>query len=149
MSSTLCCNLSHIVFSTKNRKSLITTELAPRLYAYLGGIARKRKCSLIVAGGVEDHVHLLVDIHPSTAMADLVRDLKSNSSGWVHGTISVPEFAWQTGYAAFSVSKSNASAVAKYISNQAAHHRRRTFKEELIEFLERHEVPYDAKYMFA
>jgi len=149
MGSTLCCHLVHIIFSTKNRERSISPDLAPRLYEYLGGTARHRDSAIIAAGGVEDHIHLLVDLHQSCALADLVRDLKSNSSRWMHDDLSKREFGWQTGYAAFSVSKSSVEAVKNYIDHQREHHAERKFEDELVEFLRRHEVEYDPRYIFA
>lgn len=148
MASTLCCNLVHVIYSTKDREPLIQPDLAPRLYAYLGGIARNRNSSVLAAGGVADHMHLLIDLHQSCALADLVRDLKANSSRWMHEDVQAPGFGWQSGYAAFSVSKSNVDAVAHYINHQREHHTQRSFKEELIEFLDKHGVAYDPKYIF-
>jgi len=104
---------------------------------------------LAAAGGTVDHVHLLVSLHPTVCVADLVRDVKSNSSGWIHDTF--PElgaFAWQRCYGAFAVSESNVDAVKQYIATQAKHHRSKTYKEEFVEFLERHKIPYDPKWVF-
>lgn len=149
MGSTLCCNLLHIIYSTKDREPLILPEFAPRLYAYIGGIAKHRDSALIASGGIEDHVHLLVNLHQSHALADFVRDLKSNSSRWMHEDIGMSRFGWQTGYAAFSVSKSNVESVKHYIDRQREHHAGKSFEEELIEFLQKHEVDYDPRYIFA
>ena len=105
--------------------------------------------AMMAAGGVADHVHLPASIHKEMALSPLLRDVKALSSGWVHDTFSgVAEFAWQTGYAAFSVSQSNIEAVRKYIANQEEHHRRMTFKEELIALLKRHGVEYDERHVF-
>jgi len=139
----------HIVFSTKHREPLITSELAPRLYGYLGGIARGVKSPLIAVGGIADHVHLLVSLGRQTCISDLVRDLKANSSGWVHETF--PEharFAWQAGYGAFAVSKSNVEDVKGYIARQEQHHRKQTFQDEYREFLSRHEIEWDEQYVW-
>lgn len=100
------------------------------------------------AGGVEDHVHLLVDIHQSVALSDFVRDIKSNSSRWFHADLSVADFAWQSGYSAFSVSVSNIDAVRAYIDRQHEHHASLSFEDELIAFLDRHGITYDRKYLF-
>ncbi len=148
MGNTYCCQHTHIVFSTKYRAPHISSSLAPRLYAYIGGIARSQNCSLMSAGGVEDHVHLLVDIHQSVALSDFVRDIKSNSSRWFHDDLSVADFAWQAGYAAFSVSVSNIDAVRAYIDRQHEHHASLSFEDELIAFLDRHGITYDRKYLF-
>jgi REP element-mobilizing transposase RayT len=148
MASTLVCHYVHIVFSTKDRQAWIADSFASRLYAYIGGVARNRDCDLIAAGGVEDHIHLLVSLHQSCALAELMRDIKANSSRFVHDEIHLPNFEWQNGYAAFSVSKSNVDAVIMYINTQRERHAARTFKDELISFLEKHGVEYNPEYVF-
>ncbi|PQO46341.1 IS200/IS605 family transposase [Blastopirellula marina] len=107
----------HLIFSTKNRECSIRTEWAPRLYEYIGGILRDRKCQLLAAGGVEDHVHLLVSLSREITLSSLVRDIKSVSSHWVHQNMTgSQEFAWQQGYAVFSVSQSALVHVKKRTS---------------------------------
>ncbi len=139
----------HLVFSTKRREPMLGNEVAGRLYAYLGGVATASKNSLICAGGMPDHVHLLVSLGRETAVAELIRDLKSNSSRWIHDTFAtMKRFAWQNGYAAFSVSQSQLDAVRSYIENQAEHHRTRTFQEEFIEWLRRHHLPFDEQFVW-
>jgi len=114
----------------------------------MGGIIRERQGVPLSIGGVEDHVHALVGWRTDAAIADLLRHLKTRSSRWVHETIGIPEFAWQEGYAVFSVSKSHTERVKLYIQNQREHHRTRSFKEELIALLDAHGVEYDARYVF-
>jgi len=139
----------HLVFSTKNRERMINKEWAPRLNEYLVGILRQRKCELLIAGGIEDHVHLLISMSREIAISDLVRDVKSISSHWVHTTIpGSREFAWQQGYSVFSVSQSGLEDVKRYIATQEEHHQKRTFREELLMFLEKHGVEYDERYMW-
>jgi REP element-mobilizing transposase RayT len=139
----------HFIWSTRDRDPSITDEIAPRLHAYLGGVARERKCIPLVIGGVEDHVHILVLLTATVAPADLVRDLKSNSSRWIHETFqAAPSFAWQRNYGAFGVSESNIEAVRAYIQNQPEHHKHVPFKDEFLSFLERHKVPYDPRYIW-
>jgi REP element-mobilizing transposase RayT len=139
----------HIVFSTKNRLPMIAPELQPRLFAYFGGILPEKKCVLLAAGGVEDHVHLLVSLGREVSVAEVVRLLKANSSKWLHETEpSLQAFAWQAGYGAFSVSQSNLDVVKHYLANQAEHHRGRTFQEEFLEFLRRHQIEYDERYLW-
>jgi REP element-mobilizing transposase RayT len=139
----------HIVFSTKNREPTITPALAPRLYEYLGGTARGLKCPLVTAGGVADHVHLLTSLGREVAIAELVRDLKAGSSRWVHETFGDrPGFAWQAGYAAFAVSGSVVEQVVRYIANQEEHHRTRTFQDEYRDFLRRHGIEWDERYVW-
>jgi REP element-mobilizing transposase RayT len=149
MSHTFTSLFTHVVFSTKDRRPLIAEECRPRLYAYLGGIARNHKARALTIGGTADHVHLLLSFPPTLCVADAVRTLKSNASGWVHDTWpSRREFAWQTGYGAFNVSESNREAVVRYIEGQERHHHRLTFKEEFIALLERHNIPYDERYIW-
>jgi len=149
MPQTLSAIYLHVIFSTKNREPLITNDLAPRLHAYLGGIVREEDAVAMEIGGMDDHVHLLLSIAPKHSLADLMRIIKTNSSRWVHELGSEhASFAWQSGYAAFSVSKSNLDAVRHYIATQEEHHRGVSFKDELVAFLERHQVAYDPKYVF-
>ena len=139
----------HIVFSIKNREPLIVPDMAPRLYEYIGGTARRTGNRLLAAGGMPDHVHLLMSLGKQEAIADTVRDVKSNSSHWIHETFpQLRGFAWQAGYGAFSVSFSMADDVKRYIAGQQDHHRVRTFKEEFIAFLERHNIEYDERYIW-
>ena len=139
----------HIVFSTKHREPFITPDLAPRLYGYLGGIARGADSPLLAIGGIADHVHLLVSLGRVRCVADLVRDLKANSSGWIHEQF--PEraqFAWQAGYGAFAVSKSQVETVKAYIARQEEHHRKQTFQDEFREVLGAHEIEWEEKYVW-
>src|SRR5205807_1811707 len=125
------------------RQSFIHPELQPRLYEYIGGILRAEKSVLLAAGGMPDHIHLLVSLGRELSIAETVRLVKSNSSKWVHTTF--PErrqFAWQVGYGAFSVSFSNLPDVKKYLARQADHHLVRTFQDEFREFLRRHELEW-------
>ena len=137
----------HLVFSTKDRQEQIIDALQDPLYAYIGGICRNLDCDLIAIGGMPDHVHLLVLRHPTVAEAELARVVKANSSKWLHGQHAA-DFRWQRGYGAFTVSRSNVEKVKRYILNQAVHHKRLTFKEELIAFLKRHGVKYDERYIW-
>jgi putative transposase len=139
----------HVVFSTKNREPLIDAELAPRLYGYVGGIVHNTKSVLLATGGVEDHIHLLVSLGRTTAIADFVRNVKTNSSLWVHETF--PErssFGWQSGYGAFSVSKSVIGGVKNYIAIQREHHKKETYQEEYMRFLRDHDLEYDERYLW-
>jgi len=149
MPQSFACLHCHIIFSTKNREPLILPEWAPRLYEYIGGISRAKGNVLIGAGGMPDHVHFLVSLGKETAVSDCVRDVKSNSSHWVHQTFpNLRGFAWQSGYGAFSVSFSQRDLVIKYIAHQDEHHRIHTFQEELIGFLKKHEMQYDKRYIW-
>ena len=147
MSHTYTNLLSHIVFSTKDRLPLIDPHLKPRLLGYMNGIVEQGGGKVLSINSMADHLHLLWELSPTVALSDAMRLLKTNSSRWVRETFSLKPFAWQTGYAAFSVSRSNVSAVANYIENQERHHRKRTFQEEFIELLV-NGIPYDPKYVF-
>jgi REP element-mobilizing transposase RayT len=139
----------HIIFSTKERAPLIAPALQPRLYEYIGGILRADKNSLIAAGGISDHVHLLVSLGRESSIADTVRIVKSNCSKWIHESFrDLEAFAWQAGYGAFAVSFSNLGQVKRYIAEQEDHHRKRTFQEEYREFLRRHEIEFDERYVW-
>lgn len=141
--------LFHIVFSTKDRAPFLDAELKPRLFAYMGGILRKLGGTALLINGPNDHVHLLAVLPAKTSVAEIVGKLKANSSGWVHRQFPGRwRFAWQTGYAAFSVSHSQKQAVLDYIANQEAHHRKVSFQEELVAFLRRHEIEYDPEFLW-
>jgi REP element-mobilizing transposase RayT len=120
--------------------------MQPKLWAYMAGIARNHDFLVLANGGIEDHVHLLIQLPPVLSLAKAVSLLKSNSSSWMseHGM----SFAWQEGYGAFSVSASNMATVKRYIANQEKHHRRRTFEDEFIALLKKHDIPFDPKYVF-
>ncbi len=140
---------SHIVFSTKHREPEITPSIRDRLYPYIGGIVRAEKCSLLAVGGMPDHVHLLVRYRPTTVFSDFMRTVKARSSVWVHEEFQDRhDFAWQEGYAAFSVSTSVVPEVRQYIENQEAHHATRDFKEELLALLRENGVEFDPRYVF-
>ncbi|NBB94311.1 MAG: IS200/IS605 family transposase [Planctomycetes bacterium] len=114
----------------------------------IGGICGKQQAKLLAANGFEDHVHMLVSIRPKEAVADLVRNVKSNTSSWIHNTVAGrDDFAWQSGYSVFSVSRSAMDEVKSYIERQATHHREMSFEEELLALLERHGIEYDPRYV--
>ncbi len=117
------------------------------MHAYLGGIIRTAGGIAENVGGVADHVHLLIGLRATHRLADLLRELKSVSSGWVHDQIGLRAFAWQEGYGAFTVSPSQRGAVRRYIEQQAEHHRTRTFGEEYLELLRRSGVEFDERYV--
>ena len=140
--------LYHIVFSTKHRANLIAADLQPRLYEYLGGTIRGECGIAHEIGGVADHVHLLIQWRTDEGLATLMRRLKANSSRWVHAKFpTMRGFAWQEGYAAFTVSPSQSETVRRYIRNQAAHHRQRGFVDELKVLLKAHGIEYDERYL--
>jgi putative transposase len=139
----------HVVFSTKYRHPTITDAIQERLYEYIGGTIRAKKGHLIEIGGVADHVHIMVRLSPALAVADVVRDIKANSSKWMNDQPETSQaFEWQKGYGAFTVSYSQTPSVEKYIQNQPEHHRTRSFQEEYIEFLKRHGIEFRLEYLF-
>ncbi|MBW3596521.1 MAG: transposase [Planctomycetes bacterium] len=124
-------------------------EFRERMYEYIGGTVRGRGGHLIQIGGVEDHVHLLANLAPTSAVSDSIREIKANASKRVNGlTILSERFQWQKGYAAFTVSYSQIESVRRYIANQSEHHRTRTFEEEYMEFLRRHGIQFDRRHLF-
>ncbi len=139
----------HVIFSTKYRHPRIQDAFRERLYEYIGGTIRGLKGHLIEIGGVEDHVHLLANFSPAAALSDVIRDIKANASRWLNELDEIPsKFEWQKGYAAFTVSYSQRKPVRDYIRNQREHHRKRTFKEEYMEFLQRHDIEFEERYLF-
>ncbi|MFT3879854.1 MAG: IS200/IS605 family transposase [Gemmatales bacterium] len=138
----------HLVFSTKGRRGLIDPSWEDDLYGYIGGILRQQGGVLLAAGGMADHVHLLIGSRPDIALSDLLRDIKSLSSGWVHEVKGVLDFTWQEGYSAFTVSHSALEDVRHYVKTQKEHHRQRDYKEELLMMLKLNEVDFDERYVF-
>jgi REP element-mobilizing transposase RayT len=133
MPSTYTNLLYHIIFSTKDRRPFINSDLRDGLHPYIGGIIRDLKGEPIEIGGVADHVHILANLPAAIALSDALRLIKTNSSKWAGEQDDlVRTFAWQTGFAAFTVSKSQIPVVRKYVCNQEQHHRRKTFKQELV-----------------
>ena len=149
MSHTYSNLLIHVVFSTKGHVPIISDEYRDRLWRYLGGIVRSEGAGPLAIGGVADHVHLAIKVRPAHALSDLVRKIKTNSSKWANEhQLFRGKFAWQNGYGGFSVSASQIDKVRRYIENQADHHKTKTFKEELVEMLQRHGIEFDPKYLW-
>jgi len=149
MAHTFTSLLTHVIFSTKDRRPWMNPELQTRLHPYLGGIVREMRGHALKVNGTADHVHLLVQLPADVSVAEALRVLKTNSSRWVHETCdSRGGFAWQRGYGAFSVSLSSAPKVVKYIANQEEHHSRMSFQEELIAFLKKHHIEYDERFIW-
>ena len=149
MSRTFTHLVTHIVFSTKDREPFIASDISAEMYAYLGGLVRELRGKAHGVNGMADHVHMLIQLSPTIAPSDALRFIKANSSKWVRDKWPRRvSFAWQLGYGAFSVSKSSIPAVLDYIRNQEQHHRKVTFQEEFIDFLKRHEIEYDERYIW-
>jgi len=149
MNRTFSQLFTHLVFSTKARAGLIHPDLKPELHAYLGGLTRELKGKALAINGMEEHVQLLVSLPPTISISDTLRFLKSNSSKWVHEKWRERStFAWQLGYGAFSVSKSNVPEVTDYVRNQEEHHRKFSYEEEFLGLLQKHEIDYDERYVW-
>ena len=139
----------HCVFSTRERRRLITPELRERLWPFLGGIARQNKMKAIEIGGTDDHVHLLLSLPATLPVSKAMQLIKGGSSKWVHETFpDQREFAWQEEYGAFSVSMSQLDKTVAYIKGQEEHHHRRTFQEEFLALLKKHRIEYDERYLW-
>ena len=149
MANTYSSLFYHLIFSTKNRMRLLDPGLEQRAWEYLGGIARRHKMTALQVGGIEDHVHTLVLAPATIAPSQIAQFLKGDSSKWINDEFRMRYgFAWQDGYGAFTVSKSNVADVISYIQNQREHHRTRTFQEEFLEFLHSSGIQYDARYLW-
>jgi putative transposase len=140
---------SHIIFSTKDRRPMITSEIKTELFAVMTTIGANLKCKVHIVNGPEDHAHALVTIPPVFAVAEFLEKLKANSSRWANKKFKGSRFAWQPGYSAFSVSRSNFQAVYDYIAKQEQHHRKMTFKQELLALLAKHGIDYDERYIWS
>src|SRR5437868_549019 len=139
----------HFVFSTKGRQAWIRREIEERVWEYLGGIAKTNGMKALKIGGIEDHIHMLLGAPPTFAPAKIAQLVMGGSSLWIHETFpELAEFAWQDGYGAFTVSKSQLSDLIEYVKNQREHHRTRTFQEEYRAFLEKHGIEYDERYLW-
>lgn len=137
----------HVTFSTKQRTPWIEPHLRGRLHAYLGGTLRGFKVIPESIGGTGDHVHILMALPATACVADIVRDLKRASTNWMHQETNHKEFAWQVGYAAFSVSADHRKTLRNYIAGQEAHHRKTSVLDELRQLLAENEVDYDERYL--
>ena len=145
MSHSYSSNRVHVVFSTKNREKRISSDIQPKLWPYMAGIARNHGFEAVRVGGVEDHAHALLVLPATMPVAKGIQILKACSSKWLNETGAVKNFCWQEGYGAFSVSASQTEGVIRYIANQRAHHAKRSFEAEFLELLERYGVKYDPR----
>jgi REP element-mobilizing transposase RayT len=137
------------VFSTKERRPLITPELRERLWPFLGGIARQNKMKAVEIGGVADHVHLLLSLPATIPVSKAMQLIKGGSSKWIHETFPDQKlFSWQEEYGAFSVSVSQLDKTIAYIRGQPEHHRKLTFQEEFLMLLKKHGIEYDERYLW-
>ena len=149
MAQTLVSLIAHVIFSTKNREPFITPEIELELFAYVGGIRKNHESRLLDAGGTVDHVHLLISQSKNVSLSSLMKDVKKDSSSWIKTKgRQFRNFHWQHGYGAFSIGRSEISDLKKYIASQKEHHRKRTFKEELIAFFDEYGIAYDERYLW-
>lgn len=138
-----------VVFSPKGKQNLLKKDFRPELYRFIGGVLSNMKHTPIIINGVEDHIHIFFGLNPNVSISDTIRDIKRASSllinekNWLSN-----KFSWQEGYGAFSYSKSHIENVKKYIANQEEHHKKKSFREEYIEFLEKYDVEYDKRFLF-
>ncbi|RYD70504.1 MAG: transposase [Verrucomicrobiaceae bacterium] len=151
MSQSLSIVYLHVTFSTKERVPFLKQrEFRSELHAYVGAISRQIDCPPVIVGGVEDHIHVLVRFSRTISQADWVKEVKRASSLWIKSRdSSVRDFAWQSGYGAFSVSVSNLEAVRVYIEKQEEHHRRMTFQDEYRALLRKHGCAWDERHVWA
>ena len=149
MAQSLAKNLVHLIYSTKNRAACLDAEVRPALFAYKAGILKEWDSPALVIGGVADHLHVLFRLSKNHALARIVEEVKKGSSKWIKTQgAAFGGFHWQNGYGAFSVSQSNVEQVRRYIERQDEHHRRTAFQEEFREFLRRHGIEYDERYVW-
>ena len=139
----------HLIFSTKERTAYLTPAVRPDLHAYLATVLANLNSPAVLINSMPDHVHVLFNMGRTVTLAQVVEDVKKSSSKWIKTqSAALTDFAWQAGYGAFSVSESNVPKVANYIRNQEEHHRVKTFQEEYREFLAKHRVPFDERYVW-
>ena len=140
--------LYQIVFSTKKHERTLIKDNRKELFTYIWGILQKKKCHLYRINGVEDHLHIIIHLHPTIALSDLVKDIKVASSGYIKEKVLFPDFnAWQEGYGAFTYSIKDKDRLIEYVKNQEEHHKTLTYQEELIALLNEHGVKFDPKYL--
>jgi REP element-mobilizing transposase RayT len=150
MAQMLVCLRVHVVFSTKDRRPTITSEIEPELYAYLGGVMRNLESRCLAAGGTNNHVHLLVSQSKNMALSKLMEEIKKSSSKWIRTKgPGLRTFGWQDGYGAFTIGQSQVEALQQYIARQKERHKKQTFEEELVMLLKRYQVPYDERYIWS
>ncbi len=147
MPHTFAYILIHVVFSTKQRKPVPQPAFRERLFAYMGGILRDLGAKPIIINGTTDHAHMLFALPVTKSIAETMQTVKGKSTRWIHEQDDRSRsFAWQTGYASFSVSHSNLAAVRRYIADQEEHHRRISFEDEFVSLLKRNEMEFDERY---
>jgi len=148
MASTFISVNIHFVFSTKNRTKIISDEIRDRLWPYMGGIAKQHKMIALAAGGTEDHAHILLSIPATVSLAKAIQLIKGGSSKWINDEFPTDgKFSWQQGYAAFSVSPGRVERTISYILNQQEHHKKPSFRDEYLRFLQESGIEYEERYV--
>jgi putative transposase len=149
MSQSLVDIILHLVFRTKERRPWIHLDIEEKLRQYICGTCRNLDCPVININGVEDHIHILLQLGKTIPVSKLISEIKTSSSRWIKTQgISYHDFTWQTGYGGFSVSRPNLEGAKKYLASQKEHHKTMTFKEEFLMLLKRAQIPYDEKYLW-
>jgi putative transposase len=139
----------HFVFAVKFRDGIIQSKWKEDLYKYMSGIIQNNNHKLLAINGMSDHIHILIGLRPAQSISDLMKEVKQSSSKWINqNKLTNGHFEWQEGYGAFSYSKSQINQVVSYIQNQELHHKKKTFKEEYLDFLKKFEIDYDEKFIF-
>lgn len=139
----------HVVFAVKGRESLVLPEWEEQLYKYITGIVQNKQQKMLAINGMPDHIHFFIGMKPSCSLSDLVREIKKASNEFINEKkFTNYKFSWQEGFGAFSYSHSQLTDVIQYIMNQKAHHKKKTFKEEYLDFLNKFEVEYNEQYLF-
>ena len=148
MPQSLARNLIHLIYSTKNREPLLIESIRMELHKYAGGILRDLHSPALIINSVGDHMHVLMNLHRTKALSDVVMELKRGTSVWLSKTAKVAGFQWQSGYGAFSIGQSMVKTVTQYIENQAKHHKKTSFQDEFRGILERYEIEFDERYVW-
>lgn len=149
MSQSLNKIYTHIIFSAKNREDTLPENDLNEIHSYIGGIINQNFCKSIIVGGTTNHIHILCELSSTVSVAILLQEIKRSSSKWMKNKFpQYPKFAWQSGYAAFSVSQSKIDVVINYIRRQKEHHTKTSFKEELTVFLRNYQIEYKEEYLW-
>lgn len=138
-----------VVFAVKGRENFLKARFRQEIFKYMAGIIKAKGQKSIIVNGVSDHVHLFIGLKPSIAISDLIRDVKNNTSNFINDKKFLPgKFSWQVGFGVFSYSQSQIERVYNYILNQEMHHKKKSFKEEYMELLEKFQIDYKEEYLF-
>jgi len=140
--------LYHMTFHTKNSEKVLRNSGNDELYKYIWGILKNKRCKLYRINGVEDHIHVVCDLHPSVALANLIKDIKVSTSTWIKNRNLYPQFShWAEGYGAFTLSLKEKDVVIQYVINQQEHHKKVSFRDEYIQLLRDNGIDFDEKYL--